>query len=517
MRNRITNLADIFDREEESRAARYYASYGGFNFNRSLAKQQRINDKINYAFESLEEIENDRETMASICDQLDYNISLGKGISVESAAIINSNINNIYNRYGIVNKTAIVALEGFDNSRSRLEYTQKLRVSIEEGFFEKVKNVIKEIWQWIKKQWNTFINWIKGGANKVMEGFDKTIETLKGADPNEQQIYSKSWYAKVKSLMAKFVNAFKNFFKGQTQLEKINESLGKLDARERNAINRYVTDDNGKSIPEWSTTFIIGPIAHSITPIRKIVNWTKGMKETQAEELAYIENERNKLKSRKDRMDQLDDKITDRELNEISNKAVKAASQGGKLLTESRTNGEMLKLMKEMASAFKRDESTLKTTTDEIESLIQQCEKAMTDFRGSDDKTTAKRNKVVTTILKNQFSSISNYISCYYNILVAKTKETMTAAKQRVEANDYEIQELKKAISTGKYTDSRGNDHDLNSSEGSKIKEELKAKLKRLEDQRKKEMQSYQDKYDKEWDKLEKGQDSRLDLLNRYK
>ena len=45
MRNRITNLADIFDREEESRAARYYASYGGFNFERSLAKLQRINNK----------------------------------------------------------------------------------------------------------------------------------------------------------------------------------------------------------------------------------------------------------------------------------------------------------------------------------------------------------------------------------------------------------------------------------------------------------------------------------------
>lgn len=535
MRNRITNLADIFDREEESRAARYYASYGGFNFNRSLAKQQRINDKINYAFESLEEIENDRETMANICDQLDYNISLGKGISVESAAIINSNINNIYNRYGIVNKTAIVALEGFDNSKSRLEYTQKLRVSIEEGFFEKVKNVIKEIWKWIKKQWNRFMNWISGTANQVMDEIGKSIKGLEEADPNEQQVYSRSWYAKVKKLMAKFVNAFKNFFKGKTQIEKINEQLAKLDERERNMAGRYYTvsekevgvgtDANGrailekrtKTLPVWSTTFIVGPIAHSIPPIRGLVNMIKGMKGTRAEEEAYINSQRTKLENRKKELENFDQKLADRELDQISDQATKAADQGASLLTESQTNGEMLSLMKEMLSTFKRDENTIKETTNGIESLIKECEKVMSQFRGNDDKTTANRNRVITNILKSHIGSISQYVSSYYAILIAKSKETLTASKAKVEANDYEIQELKKAISTGTYTDSRGKEHNLNGPEGTKIKEELKAKLKRLEDQRKKEQQSYQDKYDKEWDKLEKGQDSRLDLLNRYK
>ena len=526
MRNRITNLADIFDREEESRAARYYASYGGFNFNRSLAKQQRINDKINYAFESLEEIENDRETMANICDQLDYNISLGKGISVESAAIINSNINNIYNRYGIVNKTAIVALEGFDNSKSRLEYTQKLRVSIEEGFFEKVKNVIKEIWKWIKKQWNRFMNWISGTANQVLDEIGNTVKGLEEADPNEQQVYSRSWYAKVKKLMAKFVNAFKNFFKGKTQIEKINEQLANLNEREKGLADKYTTTwkkvnlpgdgavaGKSVSIPVWATTFIVGPIAHSIPPIRGLVNMVKGMKGTREEEEAYINSQRTKLENRKRELEDFDQKLADRELDQISDKATKAAKQGADLLTESQTNGEMLDLMKKMLSTFKRDEGTIKETVNGIESLIKECEKVMSQFRGSDDKSTAKRNRVITGILKSHIGSISQYVSSYYAILIAKSKETLTASKAKVEANDEEINTLGKALkSTRIYEDSKGVKHNLDDPAEAKLVKQLEDRLKTLNEQRKKARKAH----DEKWDKENNARTHHNELLGKY-
>lgn len=528
MRNRITNLADIFDREEESRAARYYASYGGFNFNRSLAKLQRINDKMTYAFESLEEIENDRETMANIRDQLDYNISLGKGISVESAAIINSNINNIYNRYGIVNKTAIVALEGFESGNSRLEYTQKLRVSIEEGFFEKVKNVIKEIWEWIKKQWARFIDWIKGGAEKAGNALEDTINKLTGADPNEQQVYSRSWYAKVRNLMARFINAFKKFFKSKTEIEKINERLAALDKREKESIHKYTSKSyteydpsSGKSIskvksvPEWSTTFIVGPIMHAFPPTKWLVNYVCDMKDNFDDEKEYIKSERDKLNKRKEDIDAFNQSLDDKDSEEISNNANKAANLGGDLLTESQTNGEMLELMKRMLKTFNQDKSAINENANQLQSLINQCEKKMREFSGRDDKTTAKRNKIITKILKDQFTNISNYVSVYYQIIIKKANEAATASKKDAEINDDEMQAISVALNqTLRYTDSNNVKHDLR--EEPEFKKKLEERLKSLQEKRNRAMKAHNDKWDKDSATFTKNKERDQAIFNRF-
>lgn len=527
MRNRITNLADIFDRDETERSARYYASYGGFNFDRSLAKVQRINDKLNFAFESLEEIENDRETMRNICDQLDYNISLGKGISVESAAIINSNINNIYKRYGIINKSAIVALEGFENGNSRLEYTQKLRVSIEEGFFEKAVAVIKEIWEWIKKQWSRFINWVKDGASAVEDWGNRAKETLSQLDPNEQVIYTRSWYSKVKALMTKFGKWFIKFFKGKTLLEKVNDQIAEVERREQRLASGlgFISKNGVDSVPKWAGTFIIGPIAHWTPIVRPIVNWALKTKNSESEEKQYLKNRKDDLLRRREALLRYDDankreqdritaELDKKEANEISTEAQKAATIGANLLTEEKTNGEMLNLMDEMLRTFKSDNDKVKKSISEFESIIDTCRTNMA-YAGKEPQHTANI-RTITKLLKDQSSTIVGYVNIYYDILVAKAKEAIAASKANVSTNDAEIKQIKKALKDGIYKDNYGNTHHLNNPDGADYKKQLEVRLKQLEEQRKQDVKSHNDKWKKEQEALQNQFERDNDILGKF-
>lgn len=97
------------------------------------------------------------------------------GLNPQAAAILNTALEGFRNRIGI--NVALPSTESFGSRSDRMSMTE---ISI-----ESIGDQMKKIWEWIRKQWNRMVEWIKGLFGKKKESAEKLkarFKALKDAD-----------------------------------------------------------------------------------------------------------------------------------------------------------------------------------------------------------------------------------------------------------------------------------------------------------------------------------------------
>lgn len=105
------------------------------------------------------------------------------GLNPQAAAVLNTALEGFRQRIGLT--VAIPSTESFGSRSDRMDMTE---VSI-----ESISDKAKKVWEWIKKQWNRLVEWIKGLFGKKKESAEKLKErfkALKDADAPEGKLPS---------------------------------------------------------------------------------------------------------------------------------------------------------------------------------------------------------------------------------------------------------------------------------------------------------------------------------------
>lgn len=105
------------------------------------------------------------------------------GLNPQAAAVLNTALEGFRQRIGLT--VAIPSTESFGSRSDRMDMTE---VSI-----ESISDKAKKVWEWIKKQWNRMVEWIKGLFGKKKESAEKLKErfkALKDADAPEGSLPS---------------------------------------------------------------------------------------------------------------------------------------------------------------------------------------------------------------------------------------------------------------------------------------------------------------------------------------
>ena len=105
------------------------------------------------------------------------------GLNPQAAAVLATALEGFRSRIGLT--VSIPSTESFGSRTDRMDMTE---ISI-----ESISEKAKKVWEWIKKQWDRLVNWIKGLFGKKKESAEKLKErfkALKDADAPEGNLPS---------------------------------------------------------------------------------------------------------------------------------------------------------------------------------------------------------------------------------------------------------------------------------------------------------------------------------------
>lgn len=191
-----------------------------------------------------EELEEDVETLESLKLVLEKSLTQG-GLDTVSAEMFNITLNTVLGKHGIKTTDVIPSMEDFGDNRYHstqvsMEKVGEALASIGKG----VKNILKEIWQQVKKLVFTIVQALKGGLVKRADALLAKAKTAEkeGWTPKEGQIklYAASKLeneGKVASpkelgeMYDKYIFAYKNMTTSYKELAErgIDEVLNKSD------------------------------------------------------------------------------------------------------------------------------------------------------------------------------------------------------------------------------------------------------------------------------------------------
>lgn len=129
-----------------------------------LMAEESANDKL------MNTLVEDSKTVSDMYGIMEKGIETTDGINSDTEAVVATAIESILRRHGMkryINLPIRPSIESFDSRRGRLQVAENLRVSLE-SIFEKIKEGILKVWQWLKDLWTRFF----GKNNK------KTLATI---------------------------------------------------------------------------------------------------------------------------------------------------------------------------------------------------------------------------------------------------------------------------------------------------------------------------------------------------
>lgn len=137
-----------------------------------------------------EELEEDVETLESLKLVLEKSLSQG-GLDTVSAEMFNITLNTVLGKHGIKTTDVVPSMEDFGDNRYHSTQVSMEKVGDAlKSFGQGVKNVLKQIWQQVKKLVFTIVQAFKGGLVKRADALLAKAKTAEkeGWTPKEKQI-----------------------------------------------------------------------------------------------------------------------------------------------------------------------------------------------------------------------------------------------------------------------------------------------------------------------------------------
>lgn len=137
-----------------------------------------------------EELEEDVETLESLKLVLEKSLSQG-GLDTVSAEMFNITLNTVLGKHGIKTTDVVPSMEDFGDNRYHSTQVSMEKVGEAlKSFGQGVKNVLKQIWQQVKKLVFTIVQAFKGGLVKRAEALKAKAHTARkeGWVSKEKQI-----------------------------------------------------------------------------------------------------------------------------------------------------------------------------------------------------------------------------------------------------------------------------------------------------------------------------------------
>lgn len=186
-RDSVKNLSGLLGLESYGRS---YSHYSLEELEEAIAEDnaeiQETEADLNAASDTMDELTVDAETVSNVSDIVEDSIESGEGLSEPAAAAVQEAVESIMRRHGMPRRTwpNFPSKESFSSSRSRLEASRRLKVSIEEGIFRKIWTGIKNLWEKIKKMFSSLWDKLFGKAKKTEEKINEDIKNVEEAKKN---------------------------------------------------------------------------------------------------------------------------------------------------------------------------------------------------------------------------------------------------------------------------------------------------------------------------------------------
>ena len=252
-RNSIKNMSGILGFESYRRYGRRgYLSIEELQEEvaQDMADVQEEQANLDVASDAMDTLTEDQATVSNVQEIVDDSIESGEGLSETSAELVQEAVESIMRRHGMPRRTwpSFPSKESFSSSRSRLEATRRLKISIEEGVFKKIGSSLKKLWEKIKEFFRKLWDKLFGGSSNTKDLLEEAKEKFEQLKKDNKNLVTLTGNHTLSDITTELKELFddKAVNLGVAELDKQTDVFRGL-AKQLKDYQAYISDPNNKA------------------------------------------------------------------------------------------------------------------------------------------------------------------------------------------------------------------------------------------------------------------------------